>query len=902
MSFFDSIRYRLRVLTGPRRHEQELAEEMEFFVGQEARQREHLAHGAESAQEARDGARRRFGNATYHREEVRHVSGLETIDTLMQDAGFAFRTFARTPMFTAIVIVTLAIGIGANTAIFSAVDTLLLAPLPFRSPDRLMSVSLTIPASADGSARNDLTWSYPRVEAFRETQSVFSDLTAWFSTQSTVRVGDDALRITGEFVDSHYFSTLGILPALGRTMLPTENRVGGPAVVVISDELWHTAFNADSSVIGKQIGVDVGMFKIIGVAPRRFAGVSGQAQFWIPFLSNPAAWDVANFLDPGSSAFLVIARLAPGVTPERAATISHELGPRVDAQYPERGPHARRFGISARTLDATRLEADSRRTLFLLFSAVGMVLLVACANVASLFLVRAANRRREIAIRLAIGASRSRMIRQLLVESTMLALVGGVASIAVAAVGVRIISAARPSLWGTRSSSGIGTVFVDPIHLNFAALAFTAAIAVGTGILFGLAPALQSTRDDVTTALKTETGVSTRSAAWRRMSMRDALTALEVALAVVLLAGSGVLVRSLVNLAAVRPGFEPRGVLTMRVNRAPAWARDSIARFYDVAIQRLRSIPGVTKVAIADCAPQSTGCGGSDIMVLDAGTREPRVFAGLRWITPDWNDVLRVPLLRGRPIEAGDIAGTPLVALVSQGAAREFWANDDPLGKRLIVQGMDTVRVVGIVGDVRYGGMQEPPRPDVYISYYQFPMSFRMMLHVRASGSPGALSEPARRALREVAPGFPVYDVETLEDRIGDVLGEARFLAQLLSVFAGLALVLATIGIYGVISYAVAQRTREMGVRIALGATRSDVIRLVVVQGAALAAIGAPLGLVGALAEVRLLEAKLYGVAPADPLTLAGIALLLAAAVLVACWIPARRAASIPAIQALRGG
>src|SRR5262249_14990701 len=277
-----------------------------------------------------------------------------------------------------------------------------------------------------------------------------------------------------------------------------------------------------------------GMFKIIGVAPRGFAGVSGQAQFWIPFLSNPAAWDVGSFLDPRNSAFFVIARLAPGVTPERGATISRALGPRVDEQYPESGPQAQHFGIVARTLDTTRLQGDSRRTLFLLFSAVGMVLLVACANVASLFLVRAANRRREIAIRLAIGASRSRMIRQLLVESTMVALLGGVASIAVAAVGVRVISAARPSLWGTRSASGIGTVFTDPIHLNVAALAFTAAVAIATGILFGLAPALQSTRDDVTTALKMETGASTRTRAWRRLTTRDALTALEIALAVVL--------------------------------------------------------------------------------------------------------------------------------------------------------------------------------------------------------------------------------------------------------------------------------------------------------------------------------------------------------------------------------
>jgi putative ABC transport system permease protein len=530
-----------------------------------------------------------------------------------------------------------------------------------------------------------------------------------------------------------------------------------------------------------------------------------------------------------------------------------------------------------------------------------VVLLIACANVASLLLVRAAGRGREIAVRLAIGASRARLVRQLLVETVLLTLAGGVVSIAVAALGVKIISAARPALWASQSASGIGTVFVAPIHMSVAALAFTGAIAIGTGLLFGLAPAIQSTRPDLLPSLKTETGAATRTTGVR-VSMRSVLTAVQIALAVVLLAGCGVLVRSLVHLNAVQPGFEPRGVLTMRVNRAAAWSRDSITHFYDVAVDRLRSIPGVRQVAIADCAPQSGGCSNQEIGVLDAAVEGRRAEAGLHWITPDWEDVLRVPVLRGRSIQASDRKGAQRVALVSRAAAREFWPNADALGKRLILNGQDTVRVVGVVGDVRYFGIHRPPVPDVYISYYQFPMSFRMMLHLRTNGDPASFAESARQALREVAPGFPMYDVATLETRIGGALAQPRFLARLLSLFAALAIVLATMGTYGVTSHSVAQRTREMGVRIALGATRSNVMRLVLGQGLLLAATGGALGLAGAFAAVRLLRTWLYGVQPADPVTLFGIVVVLTVVVVVACWIPARRAASIPSVQSLRGG
>lgn len=900
MSFLDALRYRWRVLTRPGRHEAELAQDMEFFVSTDARHREHAGRGTVTPGDARSIASRRFGNRTYYREESRRAAGLALFDVLAQDARFALRTFGRTPGFTAVVIGTLAIGIGANTALFSAVNTLLLAPLPFRAPDKLMDVTLTVPPTSNSPGRPDMVWSYPKVEAFRQSQKVFSDLTAWFSTQSTLRIDDDALRVSGEFIDQHYFATLGVRPSLGRALLPTENRVDGSAVVVISDDLWRSAFNADPSVIGRRIGVDLSMFTIVGVAPPGFAGVSGRAEFWVPFLSSPSAWDAGYFTEPYQHTFHVIARLASGVMPDRAAAISQELGRRIDARFPEPGPKPRHWGVAARSLDATRIDERDRRTLYLLFGAVSIVLLVACANVANLFLVRAAGRRREIGVRLAIGASRARIVRQLLVESVLLALAGGVASIAVASVGVRVISAVRPAMWGSESASGIGTVLAGPIHLDVVAFAFAGAVAIATGLLFGLVPAVQATRPDLVESLKTDAGAGGRSAFSRRISVRDALTMLQIALAVVLLAGSGVLVRSLMNLVAVSPGFDPRGVLTMRVNRAAAWSRDSITRFYDVATERLRSVPGVTHAAMLDCTPQSGGCVGQEVMALDRGAGPYVARAAMHWVTARWDDVLRVPLLRGRSIAETDRKGSPVVAVVSQSAARELWPNADALGKRLIVQGHDTATVVGIVGDVRFDGMEEPLHPDVYISYYQFPMSFRMMLMLRTTGDAAAAAEAARRAVREAAPGFPVYDIATLETRMGNRLAQARFLAQLLSLFAVLALGLATIGTYGVISHTVAKRTREMGIRLALGATRRDVARLVVGQGVVLAASGGVVGFAGAFAAVRMLRAQLYGVGPNDAVTMVAIVALLVVVVLVASWVPARRAAAVPAVDALR--
>jgi putative ABC transport system permease protein len=899
MSLLDVLRYRWRVLTHPRQHEQEVGEEMDFHVHLETMQREHAARGTLSRAEARYAARRRFGNVTHYQEEARRASGLETLDTLLQDARFALRTFRGAPMFTTVAVLTLAIGIGANTAMFSAIDTLLLRPLPFREPDRLMAVSLTRTVGQSGPTRDDLSWSYLKFEVLRNAQSVFVDAALWRASMFTARATDEALRVNGEYVDSHYLPALGIQPILGRTFTAAEDRdFGGARVVILSYQLWQQLFNAESTVLGRTLDVDGIPYTVVGVAPSTFRGLSGESTLWMPIASMPVGWHVP---DPWSHNYYAVARLAPGVPAERAMAVVAALGRRIDATYPDKN-RAARWGATTRPLDAARVDGRVRRTLFILFGAVGLVLLIACANVANLFLVRASARRREIAVRLAIGAGRWRLVRQLLVESVLLSLSGGVASLAVAWAGAKALSTLQPaSALRSENVSGLGLVNFSAIQLNATAFLFTAAVAAATGILFGLVPALQATRPALSEALKDDGAA--QSIRVRGLISRNVLTVVEIALCVVLLAGSGLMMRSLDRLLSVPTGFDGNHVLTLQVNRAPSWSRDSIIKFYDVALERLARVPGVADVAMADCPPL-WACSGSSIVFHDRAASAPGADkgAGTHWITPGWLSLVHVPLIRGRMFTRDDIVGRRRAVLVSEAAARAFWPGQDPLGRALSVLDADTAYVVGVVGDVLYGSMELPPQPEVYVSYYQVPFSYRMMFFLKTRVDPASVGMAARRALNEVAPGFPVYDIRPLDGQVEAATAYARVSTVLLGIFAVLALALATMGTYGVISFAVAQRTREIGVRIALGATSGDVARLVVGQGIVLAAVGAVFGLAGAFGLTRLLRSLLYGVEPTDPMTLGGIVVILVLSVLAASWLPARRAAGTPVVDALRGG
>ena len=897
MSFLHALRHRLRVLINPRAHERELAEEMEFHLRLEAMQQQHAAHGGLSGGDARDAARRQFGNVTYYREETRRLTGIASVDEIGQDIRFALRTFRRAPTFTAVAVVMLALGLGANTAIFSVVDALLLRPLPFTEPDRLLLVSLTpTPDARTG-------WSYPKFTLLRDARpAVLSDVTLVFGTEHTIRVGDEAVRDFGESVDAQYFPTLGVRVALGRNFQGAEGLPGGPRVAILSDALWRRSFGADPSALGQSLLVDGSPYTIVGVAPPRFAGALGAAGFWIPVHALPEVW--ASFdLGPQNHIFEVVARLAPGASVAQARTVLQQVGAAVDATYPGPETGGARWSATADHLDDFRVNGRIRRTLVVLMGAVGLVLLIACANVANLFLVRAAGRRREIAVRLAIGAGRGRLVRQLVVESMLLALLGGAASLVVAWLTVKALASLESASVLRLQIANAITGSAD-VELNVAAFAFTFAAAVITGLVFGLVPALQATRFSLTGALADDSATAMRGR--RRLASRNLLVVAEIALAIVLLAGSGLMLRSLGRLLAVRPGFDAHNVLTMQVNRDPEWSRDSIARFYDLALERLAAMPGVRSVALADCPPLNFGCAGSAPIELHdrpAPTGAPMVV-GVHWITPGWPALLRIPLLRGRMFTDADDRTARKVVLVSASAAQRLWPGEDPIGRRVSVPidhfQHDTAHVVGVVGDVLHGRLDAPAMPDIYVSYYQSPISFRMRLFLRTHGDPAAVAPAARQVLRDVAPGFPVHAVATLESIAGESTASARFGAAALGTFATLALLLAAVGTYGVISYAVTQRRREIGVRVALGATRSDVVRLVVGQGLRLAGAGLVVGLLGAFAATRVLRSLLFGVAPTDPVTLVAIVTTLMLAVLAASCLPARRAAGVPAAEVLR--
>ena len=807
------------------------------------------------------------------------------MNNVLRDLRYAARALLRSPGFTAVALLTLALGIGANTAIFSVVNSVLLKPLPFQQPDRLVQVF--------ESTRGGLgTASPPNFTDWRNESSAFAVMGAYTATAGALTGRGDPQRIAGAAVTGDFFRVLAETPLLGRAISQAEAVSGQDKVVVLSHRLWQRQFGADRAIVGRTVQLDGGDYTVIGVMPPGFEYPAG-ADMWVPLVfteDDLATQRGAHYLD-------VIARLAPGMSMEQASSQMAAIADVLETRYPDTNTGAGAFVLPLR--DA--LVGNVRPALLILLGAVGFVLLIACANVANLLLARTVARRRELAVRSALGAGRGRLVRHVLAESLLLAVLGGAAGVLLASLALQVLL--------TLPLDGMPRL--EDTGLDGTVLAFTAGVSILTGVLFGLLPAIRSGRArDLTAALKAGGGAVAQERTGGRT--QGALVIAEMAFAVLLLAGAGLLLKSFVTLQRVDPGFNPGGVLTFNIalpRSAYPDPEDSQA-FFETLNRRIGALPGVESVAGIFGLPLTGFNYTISVEQLDGAPAydEPgeERYTQVRVVTPDYFRTMQIPLLAGRALAASDRAGAQPVVVVNQSAAELLWPADEALGHRFelgTTLGLGGPRiggtVVGVVGDVRHHGPVEEPRPEVYAAHGQFPVDF-MSMTVRASVPPASLVNPIRDELRALDGSLPMDEVRTMEQRLAASVAQPRLYMLLLSVFAAAALLLAAIGIYGVMACAVRNRVHEIGVRRALGAEAGDVLRMVVGSGMSLALGGLVLGLLAAYALTRVLARLLYGVSATDPLTFAGVALLLTAVALLASFIPAQRAARIDPMIALR--
>jgi putative ABC transport system permease protein len=815
------------------------------------------------------------------------------LEDLRHDVRYTRRMLRSNPGFAAIAVLILAVGIGATTAIFSVVNATLLRPLPFREPDRLMSVFLRMPVQY-GSGEIDMVWSYPKYQAFLAAQRTFGDVAIHVADAFTVGGEDGAERELGESVSARYFSILGIRPERGRFFLDSEDRpTGGDRSIVIGDGYWRERYGGAETALGSTIELNGRRYTIIGIAPPGFAGMSGNARLWPLFT---AVRGLSTLQAANTHQFEVVARLTPGTTPAAGKADMVNVGRVVNATYPDGGGSVWR--AAGYTLQELRVDPMVGRSVVVLAVAVSMLLLIACVNVANLLLARAAARRRELAVRLAIGAGRGRLVRQLLTESAILSAAGAVAGLVLAALAVRALSAMAPlaaanlsTVRGTLTAISLGGIALDGRAAGVAVL-----LAVFTVIVAGLIPALAAARLPVADAMRQGAVATPAFSGLRRLTIRGLLVMAEIALAVVLLVTSGLMVRTLGHLFDAQVGYRPDGVLTARIGLAPSRASSQpIGPLWDEVTQRVASLPGVTSVAVGSCAPVGDHCEGTDVRV--AGHSE-QAHVSFHVVSPGYFATLGIPIVRGRAVSPLDRSEAPPVMVINATAARTIWGTDDPLTTP-VPRDDRTIDVVGVAGDVRYEDIEAEPKPAIFLPVAQMNRS-RAMLFVRTAGDPASLANAVRNAVRAVDRNHTVSDVQTLRHRMFEATARDRFATQVLSAFAATALLLAAIGIYGVLSLAVAQRRRELGIRMALGAERGGVLAMILGQAMSIAAAGGLIGALGALLAGRALGSMLYGVTAADPVTYVACALVLAAAVFAAAIVPAARAMHVHPMVALR--
>jgi putative ABC transport system permease protein len=858
-------------------YDRELEEEMQLHL--EMKVEENLVEGR-SLEEARYEAQRQFGNQTLLREVSRDMWSYRMLETLAQDLRYGLWMMLKNPGFTAVVVLTLALGIGANTAIFTVVNAVLLQPLPFHEPEQLVRVWRS---SAEG---DQTALSFPDFADIRTQQTVFERMAAWGSSDCTLTGQGDPVNLSGLVVTAELFPLLGVMPQLGRGFTPEEDQAGNRAVI-LSHNLWQNRFDSDPNVAGKTVTINSQSYNVAGVMP---------AEFKFPIQNDPVDLWVSLGTDPriaarGRLSFSAIGRLKPNVTAPQAEAAVRVIVENLARQHTESSDF-----LSARVLpfhqDVVR---DVRLGLLLMFGAVGCVLLIACANVANLLLQRATTRRKEIAIRAALGAARWRIFRQLLTESLLLALGGGAIGWLLAMWLTKLLISLAPSGLPRAPESGL------------AVLGFAVLVSLATGVIFGLAPALQAAKTDLNEALKD--GAKGGGGA-RSNRFRNALVVVEVALTLMLLVCSGLLLNSFLRLQRVDPGFDSHNVLTFRIdlpsNRYSQ--QTQVAPFYQQLISRIEAAPGVKSVSAISHLPLSSyrGRTGFSIEGIASPTDDPAPYpTDFRSVTPGYFKTMGVQLIKGRDFTSRDGLRSTQVAIINEALARRYFPNQDPLGKRIRPgigiddRGWLMREIVAVVSDSKHGSLREEPPPYIYLPHGQFPRH-GMTLVVRAASDPKALIGVVQKEAHTLDSELPVFSIRTLDQYLASSVAEPKFSALLLGLFAGLALILSCIGLYGVMSYAVAQRTRELGIRMALGAQPRDALKLVIRQGIGLALLGAAIGSAGAAGLTRMMKGWLFGVSPTDPLTFAVAALLLTVVALLSCWIPARRATKVDTITVLR--
>ena len=825
--------------------------------------------------------------------------------TFAQDLRYAVRSLVKQPAFSALAIAMLAIGIGATVAIFALTFAVLYKPLPFADPSRLMLVHLLAPDREAPGVSSPMIWSYPKYRVFRDHQQVFessSTFTGW--TWNLTGAGAPE-QVTGELVDGTYLPLLGVSPRLGRSFSSEDTQAAGsPKLAVIGHGFWVNRLGSDRGVLGRSIGLNGAPYTIIGVLPEGFRGLTGQAELFVPVTTQPAA----DLEEKWNHTYWVVARRQADVTVEQAEAAARVLGGVVSREIGEpSGEQRSEWGAMAVSLNDERVDPLIRRSILLLLAAVGSVLLIVCLNLASLTLARGVARAREVAIRSALGASRLRIMRQLMAESVVLALVGGVLGTLVAYGTLSAGAAFLPDLrmvLPRNLSAGLTRVGLGLLGIDLASFVVIAGVTSLAALLFGLGPAWRASRRDPIDTMKTSTSGSV-SHGTRGLSLRNLLVVGEMAIALVVLTAGGLMVKSVLRLQATELGFQPASLLSVRmVLPGPQYNPARASQFLMDLIERLESRPGMQSVAYGSCAPVTGGCNRTSAKfpgrVLPPDRTETPI--GVLWASPRYFETMGIRLLRGRLFTPHDRAGQPKVVVVNETAALTYWPGEDPIGKRIALgQGGfgDGAEVIGIVADVRYRAVETAVLPDAYLPLLQAPRA-QGFLFVRTDGAPEAIVPQIRTEVQALDPNLPLIDVKMMATRFGEATWRQRSSAWLLGLFSLLALALAATGIYAVMAQGVEQRRREIGVRLALGAGRSDILRLIIGRVTAMAIAGIALGILIAVPAMQLLRALLYQVTPGDPSVFVGLAGVVLAVTLLAGYIPARRATRVDPLVTLR--